>query len=314
MSAGAVRVLGINAVHGGGDGSFWRMPEPFLQALAERLPGWTLAVARTPAEIAPVVRRSRLVVGWPFPRIVARGAPHLEAVHFFTAHVPESWAGAELRVTSARGGNARSVAQHGLFLALAALRGLRRDSFARWDPEAFFVARAPERLGAAIFGHGAIGGHLAPLLVPLFREVRAVSRARVDAAAPGVIAEEPGRWDALARWADVLFLALPLTKETRARLGPPFWEALKPDAVLINLARGELIDEADVLAWLARDGRARYVTDVTHPEPYPSDQRLATCDQVLISPHVGARREDAWRVILDGTLAAVDALLAGGAP
>jgi 2-oxoglutarate dehydrogenase complex dehydrogenase (E1) component-like enzyme len=85
-----------------------------------------------------------------------------------------------------------------------------------------------------------------------------------------------------------------------------FFGALKDDAIVVNLARGELVDEDALLAFLARSPRSRYATDVTIPEPYPPDGKLGASDQIVITPHVGARREDAWQAIEASTLAIFD--------
>jgi phosphoglycerate dehydrogenase-like enzyme len=298
------RTLGVNAVS---NQPFWQVPERFVRALEARLPGWEIVVARAASEIGPMVKRSHVVVGWPFPAVMARGAKGLTRVHFFTSGVPESWGvGGAVRVTSAKGANAGSVAEHGLFLALAALRGLRRASLASWDPEAFAVPRAAGALSALIAGYGAIGRRVARLVAPLFRDVRVTARTRPDAMPDGIAFHDVSGWDELVRAADVVFLTLPLTPESRALFGPRFFGALKDDAIVVNLARGELVDEDALLAFLARSPRSRYATDVTIPEPYPPDGKLGASDQIVITPHVGARREDAWQAIEASTLAIFD--------
>jgi phosphoglycerate dehydrogenase-like enzyme len=291
-----VATLVVNAAGGRG---FWRLPGALRDELERRLPaGWQLAVCDDAAALGPAVRGARAVVGWPFPAALARRAPELRWVHFFTSGVPESWrdAGA-IAVTSSAGLNADSVAEHGLFLILAGLRGATVEGLRRWDPEAFAVARAPRDLTAVIFGHGAIGRHLARLLGPVFGTVVSISRTARDGALPFARAAE------VVPAADVIVLALPLSEESRALFLPEsFFARLRPDVTLVNLARGRLVDEVELLRFLAAHPGSRYLADVAHPEPYPDDGPLRRSPQVLLTPHVAARRADAWRHIGARTL------------
>lgn len=275
---------------------FWRIPNELVAELERSLPaGWELERADEPAALPGLVRRSTAIMGWPFPASVARRAKNLRWVHFFTAGAPEAWSATDIDVTCASGINADSVAEHGLFLALCGLRGLRTDSLrAGWEPAAFDIARAPARLDATVLGYGAVGRRLARLLVPIFGSVRAVARStrEVDA---GVELVSADRLDEALEGADLLALALPLSTETRALLSPErLFPKLRPDVLLLNLARGELVDEAALLAFLDANPRARYLSDVAHPEPYGDELPLWRSPQVLLTPHIAGRREDLW--------------------
>jgi phosphoglycerate dehydrogenase-like enzyme len=277
--------------------AYWQLPVTVENALGAALaPGWELLVARGPGELPKALRAARVALGWPFPAVMARGAAELSWVHFFTRGVPESWdAIGGVRVTTTP--PARSVAEHALFLAMCALRGATTTSFQKWEPDAFLQPRAIDTLSAVVFGHGAVGRPLAKLLVPLFSEVTVVARHAPDALPAGARFASVGAWERVAPSADVLFLALPKTVETRRLLGPAFFSALKDTAIVVNVASGALVDEGDVLAFLARSPLRRYASDVAHPEPYPDGGALYASRQALLTPHVGARREDAWSVI-----------------
>ena len=153
-----------------------------------------------------------------------------------------------------------------------------------------------------IIGFGAIGRHLAHLVAPLFARLRVVSRSRPEDVPPGVEVEDGARVMEVVASADVVFVAVPLTAETRALFGPSFFAALKSGALLVNVARGELLDEDLVLAFLSRSPTSVYATDVASPEPYPSSGKLRGSARVIMTPHVGARREDAWSSIQASTL------------
>jgi phosphoglycerate dehydrogenase-like enzyme len=301
------RVLCVNALS---NQAFWQLPAEVERAIAAKLPpDWELMVVRKLAELPGALRRSSIAIGWPFPVAMAKGAPALAWVHFFTSGIPESWTNARARVTTHRGGSARSVAEHALYLAMAALRGATRSSSLDWTPDRFLPARAADTMHAAIFGFGAIGRELAPLVTPLFAGVTAVARSRPSELPSKVDFAPATAWHEVLRAADVVFLALPLTTETRTLTGPAFFEALCAGAIVVNVASGALVEEADVLAFLGRDARSRYAADVAHPEPYPPDGPLFAHDQVLLTAHVGARREDAWSAIASRTLEVLDEAL-----
>lgn len=288
-------VVCVNATS---DQAFWQLPAALEDAIRARLPADAeLVFARSVAELTQSVRRATIVIGWPFPAALARGAQDPRAVHFFTAGVPASWSGsdrARIHVTTSRGSSARSVAQHALFLVMAALRGSPHAPFRGWAPETFAPPRAAEGLLAAIFGFGAVGAAIAPLVAPLFAGVTPVTRAMTTS------------WRDIVETTDVFFLALPLTTETRALVGSDFFGALRPKAIVVNVASGALVDESDVLAFLARSEWNRYAADVAHPEPYPADGPLLAHPQVLLTPHVAARRDDAWEAIGARALTALD--------
>ena len=303
-------------VHAATDEEFWQLPRHFEQALADALPeGWTLTVCRDAQELPKLVKSARAVIGWPFSPAVARRAPELRWVHLWTAGMPEAFAelaSERLRITSAAGINASSVAEHALFLVLAGLRGVRAGSLeaGQFSPSRFAVARAPHELEAVVIGHGHVGRHLERLLRPLFRRVRVLSRTPRAAHEGAPEVESLERLAEVVSVSDVVVLALPLTHETRSMLhAHSFYESLKSQVCLVNVARGELVDERLLLAHLAANPQAAYLTDVTQPEPYPRDGALWSSPQVVITPHVAGRRADLWTSHEEHTLRLLNSIL-----
>jgi phosphoglycerate dehydrogenase-like enzyme len=272
-------VVLVNAIS---EQAFWQMPSRVEERIRGVLPvDGQLVVARALPELVRGIKSAHLVLGWPFPAAMVRSATQLRAVHFFTAGIPESWAQQEkIRVTSQRGLSSRSVAEHALFLLTALLRGMKRSNLTSWN-----TPRAAERMHASVLGVGGVGSEIVRLIAPLFASVTAVGRGQSATFDPST--------------SDVVILALPLTSETRALVSADFFAKLtRPGTLLVNVASGALVDEANVLSFLARDPANRYATDVAHPEPYPSHGALFDAnEQVLLTPHVGARREDAWDAI-----------------
>ena len=285
-------ILGVNAVSAQ---RFWQLPDGLRAALAERIPeGWSLEVCADAGSLGSLVRRSEVVLGWPFPSALARRAERLRWVHFFTAGVPESWRDIQgIELTTSVGLTAGSVAEHGLFLALAGLRGAVAGGFRSWDPDTMAVARVPGEMQALVVGYGAVGRELCRRLAPLFASVRALSRTgRMGEAVEVWPFERAGQ---AFFEADLVALAVPLSAESRALLSPArFFAALRPGALIVNVARGELVDEEALLRFLEANPESRYLADVAHPEPYADHLPLWRSQQVLLTPHVAGRRADAW--------------------
>ena len=144
-----------------------------------------------------------------------------------------------------------------------------------------------------------MGRALVPKLVALFGEVAVFSRRARPEEAPlpvhGWEEFDPSAFDAI-------FVCVPDAPETRALFGTEFFGRLRPRAQLINVGRGGLFDERELLAFLSANPRARYAADVASPEPYPSDGDLYRSPQVLLTPHLGGRRADLWPGLVARTL------------
>jgi D-3-phosphoglycerate dehydrogenase len=118
--------------------------------------------------------------------------------------------------------------------------------------------------------------------------------------------------DEVLRTADVISIHAPLTEATAGMIGAPQLALLKPTAVLLNVARGEILQE-DALVEALRGRRIGGAgLDVFHVEPLPADHPLRTLDNVVLTPHLGASTEEAQQnVALEIAAAIRDALLEG---
>lgn len=92
----------------------------------------------------------------------------------------------------------------------------------------------------------------------------------------------------LLRTADIISLHVPLTMETRGMIGAAALDAMKPDAILINTARGPVVDTAALVAALERGRLSGVGLDVTDPEPLPNDHPLYRFERVTIVPHIAS--------------------------
>ena len=194
-----------------------------------------------------------------------------------------------------------ATADLALALMLASLRRLpegeasvRAGEWLTWEP-AFLLGRDLHGATVLLIGGGRIG--------------QAVAR-RVDGFGARVVVA--GRGDPLAALlpaADVVSLHCPLTEETRGLIGVAELEAMKPTAVLVNTARGPIVDTAALERALRAGEIAGAALDVTDPEPLPAGHPLLDAPGVLVVPHVGsathATREAMADLAVDNLLAAL---------
>ncbi len=94
--------------------------------------------------------------------------------------------------------------------------------------------------------------------------------------------------DALLRSADFVCLHVPLTPETRHLIGEPELRLMKPNAILINLARGPVVDAKALYTALSENWIRAAALDVTDPEPIPAGDPLLSLDNLVITPHIGS--------------------------
>jgi phosphoglycerate dehydrogenase-like enzyme len=191
-------------------------------------------------------------------------------------------------VANMPGVNSQAVAEMTLALMLSVLRRLAYfDPLTRagqgWSPDLGQVDGAGEIAGRVVgfVGYGAAPSRLGAALEAL--------GARVIYTARGPKPEAPGRFvslDELLATADIVSLHVPLTPETRGLIGRDALAAMRPGAILINTARGDLVDEMALVEAL-RSGRLRGAgLDVFAHEPVDPASPLLTLDNVTLAPHM----------------------------
>ncbi len=171
-----------------------------------------------------------------------------------------------------------------LAIALALASGRHLDRFARQQAESewgFVFGRALADRRVLIVGYGRIGAAIEARLAgfEVASVTRAARRQRVGVHPIEDLSE-------LLPDADVVFLCAPHTPQTEGLLGAVELALLPEDALIVNVARGPLLD-TDALVAQTSTGRLRAALDVTEPEPLPPDHPLWHSPGVLISPHVG---------------------------
>ncbi len=201
--------------------------------------------------------------------------------------------------TSGKGVYAEPVAEHALALALAGLREIGRYAQARsWGEDAGISLM---RGKASIFGGGGITTKLVELLQPFGAEITVVRNRPRPMDGVERVLEFERRYEALTG-ADVVFLALALTPQTRRFITAVELEVMEPHAWLVNVARGEHIDTEDLMVALRGDVIAGAALDVTDPEPLPEGHPLWALPNCIITPHVG-NTEDMQQPLLSTRIA-----------
>jgi D-3-phosphoglycerate dehydrogenase len=250
-----------------------------------------------------------VVLGWDLPVEVMRRAPRLEVVSYLgtgAANFVDLAEAVRLGITvcNTPGYGDNAVAEHALALLLALARrvpcldrGLRQaGQRAKWGQSQPGFELRGKTLG--LVGLGGIGARMAELARGLGMEVKAWTRnPSPERAERHGVAFLP--LEELLETSDVISLHLLLTPETDGLLGPEELDRMKPDAVLVNTARAELVDQAALVERL-RDGRiAAAGLDVFWNEPLPADHPLLELDNVVLTPHVAFNTPDAIAAMMD---------------
>ncbi|MFH8222820.1 2-hydroxyacid dehydrogenase [Streptomyces sp. NPDC018057] len=214
-------------------------------------------------------------------RVVQTLSAGTDAVEPGLRHLPPG-----VLLCNARGVHEASTAELALTLVLASLRGVpgfvRDQDRGRWGG-GFHPALADRNV--LVVGYGAIGAAIEDRLVP-FEVARVTRVARSARTTPRGPVRPLTDLPALLPDADVVILSTPLNETTRGLADAEFLARMKDGALLVNVARGGVVDTGALLAELER-GRITAALDVTDPEPLPAGHPLWQAPGVLISPHVG---------------------------
>ena len=201
-------------------------------------------------------------------------------VENFVPYVPHG-----VTLCNAAGVHDASTAELAIALALASGRHL--DEFARNQPEGRWKPRAGTSLAdrrVLIIGYGHIGPAIERRLAGF--EVASVTRVARRAREGEPKVEAIDALPQLLPEADVVIVIAPSTPETEGMIGAEQLALLPDGALLVNVARGKLVD-TDALVAETGSGRLRAALDVTDPEPLPPEHPLWQIPNVLIAPHVG---------------------------
>jgi len=280
-----------------------------------RLVRWDLAAPLDP-DVAPDV--DVVVVPHYFVRpggfAVLHGLPRLRLVQLpsagFEHALPHMPAG--ITLCNGRGVHSTGTAELALALTLAMQRGLpdavAAQAEGRWSSP-MLHSLADRRV--VVVGAGSVGAAVVARLRPFEVDVVQVGRRARDTADDHVhaVTELPG----LVADADVVILVVPLDASTHHLVDADLLARMKDGALLVNLARGKVVDTDALLAELSA-GRLRAALDVTDPEPLPPDHPLWHAPNVLITAHQGGNTDATEPRVAAVVRRMIEDLLAGREP
>ncbi|HSJ14532.1 MAG TPA: D-2-hydroxyacid dehydrogenase [Longimicrobiales bacterium] len=310
------------------DRGTWTLPTWAPTEIAQALgPGWELRHVTEPVsgrgdgggagtEALAAVSGAEVIFALGLPRELLQAALQpqgtLRWIHSGTAGVrsllhPELL-DSDVVLTNSAGIHAPPMAESVIGMILHFARGfdhaVRAQARREWGKHPFehLPDTAREITGATlgIVGLGGIGREIAWRALGLDMEVLAVRRRSRPQAASGVtmLHGEDALPQLLAR-SDYVAIAVPSTSETRGMIGALQLAAMKPGAVLLNVSRGDVVDEP-ALERALRTGHLRGAAlDVFREEPLPKQSALWDLENVLITPHVSATTPRFWRREVD---------------
>ena len=230
----------------------------------------------------------------------------------------DAFKGKGIRLASAQGVNERAVSEHAMALILSMARQLHlaRDNQAKkfWRDMISDLSKREEELGGktlVIFGLGRIGSRLANLARAFGMKVIGVKRdtATGRSAADEVVAQTQFR--SVLPGADFIALTCPLTPETQGLIGKDALAAIKPSAVLINVARGRVVDELALTAALIEGRIGGAALDCFWDEPLGAASPLWSMPNVIVTPHTAGETRLYESNVIDILLENLDRLWQG---
>ena len=193
-----------------------------------------------------------------------------------------------------------ATADMGFTLLLATARRLiegdryaRSDEFTTYDP-GYMLGREVHGSTIGIVGMGRIGEQIAKRASGFDMQVLYHNRHRKPTAEKSLGARYVS-FDALLRASDYVVLTVPLTDETRGLIGANEFAKMKPTSILINIARGPVVDTVALTEALQTRQIYAAGLDVTDPEPLPRNHPLLTMPNLTIAPHLGSATEQTRR-------------------
>ena len=229
-------------------------------------------------------------------RMAACHAPRLKWIQFTTVGIDTAAASGlppGVMITNMRGVRSEVIASHAMALMLGVMRGVchfqNMRSRRQWIRDAMNpYVRALEEATLVILGLGGIGRNIAQKARAFEMRVIGVShRDEADLFFDDVVPRQ--KLHEVLPLADALVLCLPLNEQTRHILGEKELAMMKPEAVVVNIARGGLIDEQALIRSLQEGRLAGAGLDVVENEPLSPESPLWEMENVLLSPHIGGR-------------------------
>jgi phosphoglycerate dehydrogenase-like enzyme len=293
----------------------WNIPVSNVAALQRTFPRHTFLHAVTEEEALRLAPRADVAFMAELTPAHLDAADKLQWVHSPAAGVGgmlfPAMVGSPVVMTNSRGISANTIAEHVVGVTLVLFRKLllafQSQAAREWGQNAVLAAPPIRTIAGSsvlIVGLGSIGTASARLLNAFGARVTGIRRSPGGATVEGVSrVAAPAELIDLLPEADVVVLAAPQTRDTRGLIGAQELSAMRPGAVLVNVSRGRLVDEAALAAALSAPAETRTIgaaaLDVFEQEPLPRESPLWGLPNVLITPHMAGFRPDHWNAVTD---------------
>ncbi|TYT60419.1 D-2-hydroxyacid dehydrogenase [Natrialba swarupiae] len=279
-------------------------PEDLADEIEKRLPNATIHTATSAAESAEYIQTADIAVGAFLTEQLLSNAEQLSWFQTVSAgvdHLPyEEIDERSIHLTSASGVHAEPVAEQAIAYMLAferdlprALEQKNRREFRPW------VGGELHGKTLGVVGLGSIGTRVAELGDAFGMEI--LGTKRDPSTAPSVVETVygPSSTEQLCAQSDYVVLTCPLTERTRGLIDERKFGSMASDSVLINLARGGVVDEEALITALQRGEIAGAALDVFTTEPLPENSPLWNLSNVLLTPHIGGSTPKYWERCAD---------------
>ncbi|MGH9512096.1 MAG: D-2-hydroxyacid dehydrogenase [Terriglobales bacterium] len=287
--------------------SLWNAPLWFSERLRDDFPQLNIIHLSDYDQIEEEIRDADVVMGWSLRPKQFIAAKKLRWVHSPAAAVHQllfpEMVNSDVILTNARDVHGATVAEHAITLIFALAKKLptamRFQQQHTWGQSLVWESHPPPReiAGATLglIGLGSIGREVAKRASLLGMRVIAV-RESVKKDKPEDVEEvfAPSQLEAMLSQSDYVVLAAPVTDATRGMINADRLGHMKPDAHLINVGRGQLVDELALAEALRSNKIAGAALDVFDEEPLPAESPLWDLENLLITPHTAGFTEKMW--------------------
>ena len=279
--------------------------------IRHQFPELEVVIARDPETVQKEIEDCEILVSWSLQPEQFACCRKLKWIHCPAAGVTQllvpGIAESPVTVTNSRTVHAIPVAEHTIALLFALSRRLlvsfRHQAERRWEQaegwEAEHILTEINGKTLGLVGLGSIGREVAARAKALGMRVVALKRDPTRGAELADRVYSPPQLHALLAETDFLVLAAPDTPENIGLMDEAAFQAMKPTAYFINIARGILVNTDALMRALESGKIAGAALDVTDPEPLPPEHPLWKLPNVLITAHLGSATERYWRRLTD---------------
>lgn len=252
-----------------------QIPQSFWERIYDSLPSdWEVIEVKKTEELNKKLSKVDYYIGFPISGSILRRNKNIKGLFLLSSQIPESYSKLDCEVHNITGINAKAVADHALYFSL---RNIKERE----------MAKNANKLKVGLIGLGAVGEEIKKNHSSIFPLFDIITRKE------GYSSYQD--YEKFLQNKDVLLISVSLNKQTRELFSvEKFFKNLKNDVTIINIARGELFIEQDLVDWFEKNTDSRYYTDVVYPEPYPKEGALNKLENIFITPHQAGFYEGLW--------------------